>query len=106
VSAARREIWESLVSMLRVYASAASLSGRDYQVTSSSDQAWVKHEGHTLNVCFRGETSTWSMGQTHGDFAVQEDGTLMFPSGPKELDQAAIEWLEQLGAANLRAAQP
>ena len=106
MSAARREIWESLVSMLRVYASAASLGGREYQVTSGTDQAWVKHQDHLLSVCFRGEKGTWSLGQTRGEFAIEEDGTLTFPGGPKALDEAAIDWMQQLGAANLRAAHP
>jgi hypothetical protein len=107
VSTARREIWESLVSMLRVYANAASLGGRAYLVTSASDQAWVKHEGHVLDVCFRGKNGTWRLGQTQGEFAIEEDGTLMFPGGEKALDEAAIEWIEsitQLGATNPRAA--
>ena len=30
----RRHVWESLVSMLRVYAHAASLNGNEYVVTS------------------------------------------------------------------------
>jgi hypothetical protein len=40
----RRHVWESLVSMLRVYAHAASLNGKEYVVTSAlRPEAWVKH---------------------------------------------------------------
>ena len=44
----RPHVWESLVSMLRVYAHAASLNGGPYIVTSGSNEATVKHEDSVL----------------------------------------------------------
>jgi hypothetical protein len=32
-----------------------------------------------------------------GAFRIEEDGTLTFPIGPKELDAAVIDWLDHLG---------
>ena len=40
----RPHVWESLVSMLRVYAHAASLNGSPYTVTEDSNEAKVEHE--------------------------------------------------------------
>jgi hypothetical protein len=98
----RSQIWESLVTMLRVYAHAAGLNGKEYVVTSGSDQAWVKHGDCLLRVCFRSEdgAATWRITkqerETQGEFQIEEDGTLVFPDGAKALDAAAIDWIEQL----------
>jgi hypothetical protein len=89
----RSQIWESLVTMLRVYAHAASLSGKEYV---------VKHGDCSLVICFRPETgaASWRVIQpkreTWGAFQIEHDGTLTFPEGEKPLDAAAIDWMEQL----------
>jgi hypothetical protein len=99
----RRHVWESLVSMLRVYAHAASLNGKEHVVTSGSDEAWVKHEDSALSLRFSLDTGEGNWCVTHpereecGAFRIEEDGTLTFPIGPKDLDAAVIDWLEHLG---------
>ena len=98
----RRHVWESLVSMLRVYAHAASLNGKEYVVTSSPDAAEVKYQDSVLSLHLHPETGEagWRITQPEreewGVFRMEEDGTLNFPAGPKALDTAAIEWIEQL----------
>jgi hypothetical protein len=99
----RRQVWESLVSMLRVYAHAASLNaGDEYLVTNTSEEASVKHRDSALNVRFSPETGEgcWRIVQPEreewGKFRIEADGTLNFPAGSKPLDAAAIEWIEHL----------
>src|ERR1700733_14983346 len=48
----RSHVWESLVSMLNVYAHAAGLNGSPYIVTSCSNDASVKHEDSLLSLHF------------------------------------------------------
>ena len=104
----RQHVWESLVSMLRVYSHAASLNGKELVVTGISDEAWVKCHGCVLALSFNPETgeATWRVTQpeleTWGEFRIEEDGTLNFPAGPKPLDTAAIDWVEHL----VRATSP
>jgi hypothetical protein len=104
----RQHVWESLVSMLRVYSHAASLNGKELVVTGISGQAWVKCHACVLALDFNPETgeATWRVTQpgleTWGEFRIEEDGTLNFPAGPKPLDTAAIDWVEHL----VRAASP
>jgi hypothetical protein len=102
----RRQVWDSLTSMLRVYAHAAGLNaGDEYLVTSTSEEAWVKHRDSALNLRFSAETGEgcWRIIQPGreewGEFRIEADGTLNFPAGPKPLDAAAIEWIEHLGHA-------
>ncbi len=98
----RGHVWESLVSMLQVYAHAASLNGKEYVVISTPDSAQVKHQDSVLTLSFHPETSEacWRIIQPvreeWGEFRIEEDGTLAFPAGPKALDAAAIDWIEQL----------
>jgi hypothetical protein len=102
----RRQVWDSLTSMLRVYAHAASLNaGDEYLVTSASEEASVKHRDSALNLQFNPETGegSWRIIQPvreeFGEFRIEADGTLNFPIGSKPLDAAAIEWIELLGHA-------
>jgi hypothetical protein len=98
----RRQVWESLVSMLRVYAHAASLNGKEYTVTVSDEAAEVKCHDSVLNVHYQPDTGEagWRITQPEreewGVFRIEEDGTLNFPAGPKPLDTAAMDWLDQL----------
>jgi hypothetical protein len=98
----RRQIWESLVSMLRVYAHAASLNGKEYVVTGSEEAAEVKYQDSVLNLDFDSATGEagWRITQPEreewGVFRIEEDGTLNFPAGAKPLDTAAIDWIELL----------
>jgi hypothetical protein len=99
----RRQVWDSLTSMLRVYAHAASLNESDeYLVTSTSEEASVKHRDSALNLRFNAETGVgcWRIMQPEreefGEFRIEADGTLNFPAGSKPLDAAAIEWIEHL----------
>jgi hypothetical protein len=101
----RRHIWESLVSMLQVYARAAGLNGKEFLVTSAPDSAWVKHHDAVLSLRFdpgTGEAS-WRINQAEreewGEFRIEADGTLVCPAGPKPLDAAALDWIEQLSHA-------
>ena len=99
----RRQVWDSLTSMLRVYAHAASLNtGDEYLVTSTSEEASVKHRNSALNLRFNPETGEgcWRIIQPEreefGELRIEADGTLNFPAGSKPLDAAAIEWIEHL----------
>ena len=99
----RRQVWDSLTSMLRVYAHAAGLNaGDEYLVTSSSEEASVKHRDSALNLRFNPETGIgcWCIVQPgreeFGEFRIESDGTLNFPAGSKPLDAAVIEWIEHL----------
>ena len=72
-------------------------------VTSGPNQARVKHEDSALSLHFSPDTGEGNWCVTHpereecGAFRIEEDGTLTFPIGPKELDAAAIDWLDHLG---------
>jgi hypothetical protein len=99
----RQQVWESLVSMVQVYAHAANLNGgKECLVTSFPDEAWVRRQNSALNLRFQSDTGEgyWSVTQPEredlGTFRIEDDGTLIFPAGPKSLDTAAIEWLEYL----------
>jgi hypothetical protein len=95
--------WESLVSMLRVYAHAAGLNDGPYLVTGDSNEAKVEHEDSTLSIHFSPDTGEGNWCVTHpereecGAFRIDEHGALTFPAGPKEIDQAAIDWIGYLG---------
>lgn len=101
----RRHVWESLVSMLQVYVHAASLNGKQYEVSTASDQISVKHQDNSLTVSFVPETGTagWSLKRPRceevGEFHINEHGELVFPAGPKPLDTAAIDWIAMLDHA-------
>ena len=98
----RGHVWESLVSMLQVYAHAASLNGKEYVVTSDSGKVSVEHEGSVLTISFRPETgeASWMVTRPEcdesGEFHIDEHGALVFPAGPKALDTAAIDWIALL----------
>lgn len=103
----RRQIWESLVSMLRVYAHAASLNGNTYGVASNTKTAWLTSMDCVLEISYSAEdgAASWQLSQppreVRGEeFRIEADGTLAFPGGLKELDLAAIEWVEQLVQAS------
>ncbi len=108
----RSHVWDSLVSMLRVYAHAASLNGKEYVTTAGSDFAVVKDGDSALNLHFSSDTGEGSWCVTHpereecGAFRVEEDGTLTFPIGPKELDAAAMDWLDHLGRSKVTEGEP
>jgi hypothetical protein len=101
----RRHVWESLVSMMQVYAHAASLNGKEYVVTSASDKVWVKHQDRVLTISFDPGTgdASWNVTRPNceevGEFRIDEHGTLVFPAGPKALDTAAIDWIALLDHA-------
>jgi hypothetical protein len=98
----RRQVWESLISMLRVYAHAAGLNGKEYVVAGSGETAEVKCQDSVLNLQYQPDTgeASWRITQPEreewGVFRIEEDGTLNFPAGTKPLDTAAIDWIEQL----------
>jgi hypothetical protein len=108
----RSHVWESLVSMLRVYAHAASLNGNAHVVTGGSNEARVEHEDSSLILHFSPDTGEGNWCVTHpereecGVFRIEEDGTLTFPIGPKELDTAVIDWLDHLGRGKVIEDEP
>ena len=103
----RSHVWESLVSMVRVYAHAASLNSSPYTVTSGSNEVTVKHEDSALSLSFGPDTGEGNWCVTHpereecGTFRIDEHGALTDPVGPKEIDQAAIDWIGYLGRAKV-----
>jgi hypothetical protein len=98
----RRHVWESLVSMMQVYAHAASLNGKEYVVTSAPGKVWVKHQDRVLTVSYDPETgnASWSVTRPTceevGEFHIDEHGALVFPAGPRALDTAAMDWIALL----------
>ncbi len=98
----RRQVWHSLVSMLQVYAHAASLNGKPYAVTSADCSAVVRYEEASLTVSFVPDTgvATWRLirsgREDHGHFEIDQHGAVNFPEGPKELDTLAIDWMDHL----------
>jgi hypothetical protein len=98
----RGHVWESLVSMMQVYAHAASLNGKEYVVTSDSNKVSVKHQASALTISFHPDTGEahWMVNRPEceesGEFRIDEHGTLVFPAGPKDLDTAAIDWIALL----------
>jgi len=101
----RRHVWESLVSMMQVYAHAASLNGKEYVVTSASYKVSVKHQDRVLTVSFDPGTgdASWKVTRPQceqvGEFRIDEHGTLVFPAGPRALDTAAMDWIALLDHA-------
>jgi hypothetical protein len=101
----RRHVWESLVSMMQVYAHAASLNGKEYVVTSASGKFWVKYQASLLTVSINPDTgeANWVVTRPGceelGEFRIDEHGTLVFPAGPKALDTAAMDWIALLDHA-------
>jgi hypothetical protein len=103
----RRQIWHSLVSMLQVYAHAASLNGKAWDVVSGERSAQLNHGSCTLEVSYSADSGAgiWSLTRQqqeirNGHFQIEADGILSFPGGPKELDAAAIDWVELLAQAS------
>ena len=103
----RLHVWESLVSMLRVYAHAAALNGDAYVVTDGSNEARVEHRDSSLTLHFSPDTGEGNWCVTHpereecGVFRIEEDGSFTSPAALKEIDQAAIEWIALLGPAKV-----
>jgi hypothetical protein len=101
----RQEVWQSLLSMLRVYAYAASLSNGEMAVTETAPHAAsLEHKDHTLVLSFdvrsgKGSCHFPGSAQAPGDFEILEDGLLRFAGVEKQLDEAAIDWVEQLTRA-------
>lgn len=100
----RREVWHSLVSMLRVYSYAAGLDHGPIRVTDTSGGGVIvrSNEGE-LELHFdeqSGEARWERRGgegqQVRGTFTLLADGRLDFDGEEKQLDSAAIEWVEDL----------
>ncbi len=102
----RREVWHSLLSMLRVYAYAASLShGEILVIETAPHRALLEHKGHTLVLAFDVRSGKGSCHQpgskkVPGGFEILADGRLRFAGIEKQLDEAAIDWVEQLTGAD------
>jgi hypothetical protein len=107
----RREVWQSLLSMLRVYAYATSLShGEILVIETSPDRALLEHKGHTLVLGFdvrSGQGSCLLPGskKVEGGFEILADGRLRFAGIEKQLDEAALDWVEQLTGAESQPPQ-
>ena len=103
-SLVRREVWRSLVSMLRVYAHAASLSYGEHIVTETgADVVTLAHQDATLEINFHPGSgmAAWILrrpgsAETAGLFTLSHAGAIEFDGKEKELDQVAIEWVQQL----------
>lgn len=102
----RAEIWESLLSMLRVYAYAASVNHGEFRLTSAPpDTLRIEHEGLTLRLSLDAASGAGSWRRAEagiersGDLRIQDDGGLLVDGTEKDLDQAAIEWIEDLTKA-------
>jgi hypothetical protein len=105
----RWELWESLLSMVRVYANAAALTHGEFVVTVLSDAAWVQHNGGLLALRLSVDDGTvhWKLKDPAGteqrrQFELLESGVLLAQGEETELDRAAIDWLEELTSAAAR----
>jgi hypothetical protein len=100
--AVRREVWQSLLSMLRVYAYAASLRHGEIAVIESAPQtALLEHQGRILALSFdlNSGKGSWQLPgakKTSGSFEILDDGRLHRAGVEKQLDEAAIDWVEEL----------
>jgi hypothetical protein len=98
----RTELWSSFVSLLRSYAAAATMDGKEYVVEGGSDQAAVGYLDRAYRFRFRAATgdgiwrSVQSGSESWGAFHLKQDGTLAFLDGTKSLDIAAIDFIESL----------
>ena len=108
----RAEIWESFVSLLRCYAAAASVPGSEYRVINEDGVTLVEFEQRVLAFHFEpgsGE-ATWQLSErgteSRGAFHMHEDSTLEFADEAKELDIAAIDFIEQLSDGNSEPQSP
>jgi hypothetical protein len=103
-SLVRREVWRSLVSMLRVYAHAASLNYGEHAVSETgADVVTLAHQEATLEINFHPASgmAAWILrhqgrAETSGLFTMSDAGAIEFDGKEKELDRAAIEWIEEL----------
>jgi hypothetical protein len=110
----RREVWRSLVSMLRVYAHAASLNYGEHSVTETdSDVVTLSHAGASLEINFHpeGGRAAWLLkaaagGETGGILSLSPSGAIETENREVELDQIAIAWVSAVtraGAAETRS---
>ncbi|HEV2272909.1 MAG TPA: hypothetical protein VGR96_02015 [Acidobacteriaceae bacterium] len=102
----RAEIWDSLLSMLRVYAYAASVNHGEFRLTFvPSGGLRIEHEQLTLLLSLdtASGAGSWRLAEAaierSGDLRIQDDGRLLVDGTEKALDQAAIEWIECLTKA-------
>lgn len=97
----RKEIWRSLISMLRVYASLEGLGrGEAATVEESGMNVVVVEQGGrrlTLSMEAGSGLGRWMLPLSAGEFTISETGSLEVDHTPRELDAAAIEWLDKLG---------
>jgi len=98
----RGEIWTSLVTMLRSYASLHPGIGVKVRTMGGLDIAILETEHADLELNFRTGTG---MGMWHlkkagvkesGNFEIKQDGTLILGGKPVELDMAAMDLVERL----------
>jgi hypothetical protein len=90
--------------MLRVYAYAASLShGEIVVIETAPYTALLEHRGHTLVLSLdpgsgQGRWHLAGAKDSEG-FEILDDGRLRRAGVERELDEAAIEWVEELTRA-------
>jgi hypothetical protein len=103
----RQEIWQSLLSMLRVYAYAAGLSQGEITVTEHAPHAaLLEHKGRSLVLTLNPLSGKGSCLQPSaqnipgdidaGEFEILGDGRLRAAGIERQLDEAAIDWVERL----------
>jgi hypothetical protein len=103
----RQEVWQSLISMLRVYAHAASLNrGEVTVIETTPHSALLEHKDHALLLSFDARNGEGSfhpptshspkLKKLPGGFTILEDGALRVAGEETQLDEAAIGWVEQL----------
>jgi len=103
---ARREIWGSLVSLLKVYSHAASLNGEPHLVAEVAPDAVVVIAGWgELGLTFNPEQGTGSwryeypgerLSNGWGGWQMLSDGRLDVEGKVMEIDEAVIDWIARL----------
>lgn len=98
----RREIWRSLLSMVRVYAGLEGLRRQESAefIEPVLDSATVELRGVRLELFLDIESGwgEWRVAAEAGEFAISDSGLLHVERQQKELDIAAMEWLEKLSS--------
>lgn len=102
----RRQVWRSVISMVRVYASLESIRMREpiHLTETTMHSAAVEIGSVRLELIINLESGWggWRLAGEAGEFAISDSGLLLVDREQKELDIAAMEWLDKLFAQYLR----
>lgn len=105
----RREIWSSLVTVLRSYTALHAEIAIRVRTIGGLDIALLESKHAEVELNFRATRGSgmWHLKKSgvkeSGSFVIQEDGALNWSGKPMELDMAAMDLVERLIAQEHRA---